>query len=62
MAAAIETSGMRNPPMPRERTKGTGMKSSSARPSVTVAPEKTTDRPAVVIVRTMASVPYQLLR
>ena len=41
--------------MPSERTNGTGMKSSSARPSATVAPEKTTDRPAVLIVRTTAS-------
>jgi hypothetical protein len=41
--------------MPSERTKGTGMKTSNASPSVTVAPEKRTERPAVAIVRTTAS-------
>jgi hypothetical protein len=54
-AAAIETSGIRNPPIPIERMNGEGMKSSSASPIATVAPEKTTARPAVAIVRTTAS-------
>ena len=35
---------------------GSGMKSSSASPIATVAPEKTTARPAVAIVRTIAVV------
>jgi hypothetical protein len=34
---------------------GSGMKSSNASPIATVAPEKTTARPAVCIVRTIAS-------
>jgi hypothetical protein len=34
---------------------GTGMKSRSASPIATVAPEKITARPAVAIVRTIAS-------
>jgi hypothetical protein len=34
---------------------GSGMKSSSASPIATVAPEKITARPAVCIVRTIAS-------
>ena len=41
--------------MPIERMNGEGMKSSSASPIATVAPEKTTARPAVSIVRTIAS-------
>ena len=40
--------------MPSERTNGTGTKSSSASPIATVAPEKSTERPAVAIVRTIA--------
>ena len=54
-AAAIDTSGIRKPPTPIERMNGTGMKRSRARPIATVAPEKITARPAVAIVRTIAS-------
>ena len=38
--------------MPSDRTNGTGMKRRRASPTATVAPEKTTERPAVAIVRT----------
>ena len=41
--------------MPIERMNGEGMKSSSASPIATVAPENTTARPAVSIVRMIAS-------
>ena len=41
--------------MPIERMNGEGMKSSSASPIATVAPENSTARPAVAIVRTIAS-------
>ena len=54
-AAAIETSGMRNPATPSIRTNGSGIAIRSASPIATVAPEKTTARPAVSIVRTIAS-------
>jgi len=54
-AAAIDASGIRKPPTPIDRTNGSGMKSSTASPIATVAPEKTTARPAVCIVRTIAS-------
>ncbi len=54
-AATIETRGMSNPPSPIERMNGSGMNRSSASPIATVAPEKTTARPAVAIVRTIAS-------
>jgi hypothetical protein len=54
-AAPIEIKGMRKPPTPIERMKGRGMKSRSASPIATVAPEKTTARPAVAIVLTIAS-------
>jgi hypothetical protein len=54
-AAATDTSGIRKPPIPIERMNGEGMKSSSASPIATVAPEKRTARPAVAIVRTTAS-------
>ena len=53
-AATIDSTGSRNPASPIERMKGTGMKSSMARPIATVPPEKTTARPAVSIVRTIA--------
>ncbi len=46
---------MRNPPTPIERMKGSGMKSNNANPIATVAPEKMTARPAVAIVRRIAS-------
>jgi hypothetical protein len=51
----METSGIKKPPTPIERMKGIGIARSSARPIATVAPEKITARPAVAIVRTMAS-------
>ena len=54
-AAAIDASGIKKPPTPIERMNGNGMKSSSASPIATVAPEKTTARPAVCIVRTIAA-------
>jgi len=54
-AAAIEISGMRKPPTPIERMNGSGMNRSSASPIATVPPEKTTARPAVDIVLTIAS-------
>ncbi len=47
--------GIRKPPIPIERMNGSGMNSSSASPIATVAPEKMTARPAVAIVRTIAS-------
>lgn len=53
--AAIEISGTSRPPTPIERMKGSGMKTSSARPTATVAPENRVARPAVSIVRTSAS-------
>ena len=46
---------MTRPPMPKPRMKGSGMKSISASPIPTADPEKTTARPAVSIVRTIAS-------
>ncbi len=54
-AAIIETMGIRKPPTPIERMNGSGMKSNTASPIATAAPEKTTARPAVSIVRTIAS-------
>lgn len=54
-AAAIEASGIKNPPTPIDRMNGSGMNRSSASPIATVAPEKTTARPAVCIVLTIAS-------
>ncbi len=50
-----ETSGMTNPPIPKPRMNGNGMKSMSARPTPTAEPLNTTARPAVSIVRTIAS-------
>ena len=55
VAAAIDATGTRKPPTPSDRTNGTGTKSSIASPIATVAPEKRTERPAVSIVRTIAS-------
>ncbi len=46
---------MKKPATPSERMKGTGISTSSASPIATVAPEKTTARPAVVMVRSIAS-------
>ncbi len=49
-AALMETSGMSRPPMPIERMNGSGIRTSMASPMATVAPEKSTARPAVFIV------------
>ena len=54
-AAAIETSGTSRPPTPIERMNGSGMKTSSASPIATTAPENSVARPAVRIVVTSAS-------
>ena len=54
-APRTETIGIRKPATPIIRMNGSGIASSSASPSATAAPEKTTARPAVCIVRTTAS-------
>jgi hypothetical protein len=54
-AAAIEKTGTRRPPTPIDCMNGTGMKTSSARPIATTAPENSVARPAVSIVATRAS-------
>jgi hypothetical protein len=54
-AAAIEKSGTSSPPTPIERMNGTGMKTSSASPIATTAPENSVARPAVFIVVMRAS-------
>ena len=41
--------------MPSERMNGTGITTSSDRPTATLAPENSAARPAVAIVRTIAS-------
>ena len=46
---------MTSPPIPKPRMNGSGMKSMSASPIPTAEPLKTTARPAVSIVRTIAS-------
>ncbi len=46
---------MIRPPIPNPRMNGSGMKSSSASPIATAVPLKTTARPAVAIVVTIAS-------
>ena len=51
----IETIGIRKPATPSIRMNGTGIATSRASPSATAIPEKTTARPAVSIVRTIAS-------
>jgi hypothetical protein len=55
IAAATETSGISSPARPKPRMNGNGMNSMSASPIATAVPLKTTARPAVAIVRTMAS-------
>ena len=42
-------------PKPKPRMNGSGMKNKTARPIATAVPLKTTARPAVAIVRAMAS-------
>ena len=54
-AATTETAGMIRPPTPNPRMNGSGMKRSSASPIATAVPLKTTARPAVAIVFTIAS-------
>ena len=54
-AALMETRGMSRPPMPMERMNGSGISTSIASPIATVAPEKSTARPAVFIVVRSAS-------
>ena len=51
----IDTTGIRKPATPIIRMNGSGIATSSARPSATAIPEKTTARPAVCIVRTTAT-------
>jgi hypothetical protein len=46
---------MNRPPIPKPRMNGSGMKRSIARPIATAVPLKTTARPAVAIVVTIAS-------
>ena len=53
---------MKKPATPSERMNGIGMKSRSASPIATVAPEKITARPAVAIVRSTASSTVTSLR
>lgn len=53
--AAIDTSGTSSPPMPIDRMNGSGMSTSSASPTATVAPENRVARPAVAIVVRRAS-------
>ena len=55
MAAITETVGMIRPPTPKPRMKGSGMNSSNDRPIATAVPEKTTARPDVFIIVTIAS-------
>ena len=59
---ASETSGTRSPPIPSERTNGTGTKRSAPSPIATARPENATARPAVAIVRTTASSARATLR
>jgi hypothetical protein len=53
--ATIDTSGTSSPPTPIERMNGSGMKTSSARPTATVPPENSVALPAVAIVVRSAS-------
>ena len=46
---------MRNPAMPIRRMNGRGSATSVSKPIATAAPEKSTARPAVSMVRTIAS-------
>ena len=52
--ASTETSGISMPPMPIERTSGSGSAISASRPMATVEPETITERPAWVTVSTSA--------
>ena len=53
--AITETAGISMPPIPIERMKGSGRMTMLSRPMATVEPETITDRPACVIVSTIAS-------
>ena len=55
-AAAMETSGTTIPAAPSERRKGTGIRSSVARPTMTAIPDTATVCPARSMVATTASV------
>ena len=52
--ASTETAGISMPPMPIERTSGSGSATIASRPIATVEPETITERPAWVIVSTSA--------
>ena len=52
--ASTETAGMSMPATPIERISGSGRKTSDSRPMATVEPETITERPACVIVSTIA--------
>ena len=53
--ASTETAGINMPPMPIERSSGSGSTSIDSRPIATVEPETITERPAWVIVSTSAA-------
>ena len=52
--ASTETSGISMPPMPIDRTSGSGSAISASRPMATVEPDTITERPARVTVATSA--------
>ena len=54
IAAITETSGISRPPIPIERMNGSGRKTIESRPTATVEPDTITERPAWVIVSTIA--------
>ena len=54
IAVITETAGMSMPPMPIERMNGSGRITSDSSPTATVEPETITERPACVIVSTIA--------
>ncbi len=54
-AQSTALSGTSMPPMPIERTNGTGSATRTARPIATVIPDSSTARPAVATVRAVAS-------
>ena len=54
IAVVTETAGISIPPMPIDRMNGRGRTISDSRPTATVEPDTITDRPAWVIVSTMA--------
>jgi hypothetical protein len=51
---AIDTSGIKMPPIPTLRSPGTGSTTSASKPMATVTPETATVRPAVSTARTTA--------